>query len=260
MLHSFFPLTFVFTSVRISISSFSVFLVESIVAFIFAAILPHVISISVHHAALEHAFKIATIRPLKVSKSTHLIVRPRPRILASICPEVNSLAFFHSVFKVAMVIAPVAPYLDPLTILLVLRLRVIGIHSVVCITKHLLPIILSEHTQLGCFVLLPETLEHFFSWRSEHSNTASLPIDPISFKCASIWPDQFSIATFVVLVVNHWLLGIVLGLALLKPVLLTGIHAGDITSLVDSNESDLSHIFQRTEFHCFDRKLTVFEA
>ena len=164
MLHSFFPLSFVFTSVRISISPFSVFLVEPIVAFIFAAILPHVISISVHHAALEHAFKIATIRPLKVSKSTHLIVRPRPRILASICPEVNSLTFFHSVLKVAMVVTSIAPYLYPLTILFVLWLHIrVCDHIIVVLITSLLGIILPEYAKLCCHVLLPESLEHFVS-------------------------------------------------------------------------------------------------
>ena len=230
------------------------FLIESIITFIFAAILPHVISISVHHTALEHAFKVATIRPLKVSKSTHLIVRPRTRILASVCPEVNSLAFFHTVLKVAMVVTSIAPHLYPLTILFVLWLhfRVCVVHSIIGLVTKLLAIILSEYTKIGCPVLLPETLEHFVSWCSEHSNATSLTINPITFECTSIWPNKFTIAAFIVLVINNRLMRIILRFTLLEPILLAGINARHITVLVDCNQSDLSHVLERTEFHCFN--------
>ena len=140
------------------------FLIESIVTLIFAAVLPHVISISVHHSALEHALKVAAIRPLKVSKSTHLIVLPRSRILTSVSPEVNSLTFFHSVLKVTVVVTSIAPHLYPLTILFVLWLHIrVCDHIIVVLITSLLGIILPEYAKLCCHVLLPESLEHFVS-------------------------------------------------------------------------------------------------
>ena len=61
MLHAFFPLTLVLTSIRISVSSFTVLLIESVIPFVFATVLPHVVSIAVHHTALEHSFEVAAV-------------------------------------------------------------------------------------------------------------------------------------------------------------------------------------------------------
>ena len=150
-----------------------------------------------------------------------------------------------------MVIASVTPDFYSLTILFVLRLHIrISIYTVSrLISKHILTIVLSEDTQIGRPVLLPEAFEHFVSGRSEHSNSTGLPIDPISFERTSIRPYQLSIATFVVLVVHYGLVRVVLSLALLEPVLLTGIHSGHIACLVNRNQPDLTHVLKRAKLH-----------
>ena len=95
-------------------------LVKSIVAFVFTAILPDIVSVAVHHAILEATLEVAAIGPLEASSAAHFIIRPVTGILRSVCPEVNAFALLDTVFEVSMVVATVRPDLDSFTILLVL--------------------------------------------------------------------------------------------------------------------------------------------
>ena len=126
-----------------------------------------------------------------------------------------------------MVVAAVAPDLDSLAVLLVLWLQIrVRVHAIGCLhSEHVCSIILSEHAEIGCSVLLPEAFEDIICGCSEHSNAACLTIDPVAFERASIWPYQLSIPALVVLVVDHRFLWIVRRITLLKPVLLACIHS-----------------------------------
>jgi len=64
---------------------------------------------------------------------------------------------------------------------------------------------LAEDAQVGLSILLPETFIDFSGgdWGSEDTNATGLAIDPIALEGAAIWPDELSVATFAVLVVDH---------------------------------------------------------
>ncbi len=96
------------------------FLVKSVVTLILSAILPHIVASSVHNSILELSLKVTTISPLEAAKATHFVASPLASVLGPVGPEVDSLSFLDSIFKVAVVIAAVAPDLDSLAVLLIL--------------------------------------------------------------------------------------------------------------------------------------------
>ena len=106
------------------------FFVEAIVALVLAPILPHIVSIAVHHSILEGTLKVAAIGPLEAALTAHLISEPRARVFTAVGPKVASFAFLDTAEKVSMVVATITPHLNALSILLVLlaardiRLRV----------------------------------------------------------------------------------------------------------------------------------------
>ena len=120
MLHAVNPLSTIFASIRVGVGSLTMFLVETIVAFIFASILPNIMSMAMHDTILEATLEIAAISPLEASCATHFIVCPVSCILRAICPEVNAFTLLDTILEVAMVVAAVRPNLDSLTVLLVL--------------------------------------------------------------------------------------------------------------------------------------------
>ena len=107
MLHAVDPLPFILAPVRVGVRSSAMLLVEPVLAFVLAAVLPHIVTLSVHHPVLEFTFKVATISPLEAAKSAHLVVSPLARVLRTICPEVAALTLFDSTLEVSVVIAPV---------------------------------------------------------------------------------------------------------------------------------------------------------
>ena len=103
-----------------------------------------------------------------------------------------------------MVIAAIAPHLDALAVLFVLRLHIrVSVHAVGRIPcKDVSAVVLTEDAKIGGPVLLPESLKHFVRGRSEDANATCLTIDPVAFECTAIRPYQLSIATLVVLIIN----------------------------------------------------------
>lgn len=121
MLHSVNPLAAILTSIGVSVYTFAMLLVESVIALIFAAVLPYILTVAMHNTILEATLKISTISPLETASSTHLIVFPVPSVSRSVCPEVYPLAFFDTVFEKAVVIAAIGPDFNASTVLLVLQ-------------------------------------------------------------------------------------------------------------------------------------------
>lgn len=106
-------------------------LVKSIVTFILAAILPNVVSDTVHYSVLEQALEVTAISPLEAAVATHLVVCPRADVFGPVSPKVDSFALLHSIPEVSMVVAAIAPNFNSLAVLLILsgdfRLRLDGI-------------------------------------------------------------------------------------------------------------------------------------
>ena len=123
VLHAFIPFATVLATVGIGVGSFSMFLVESVLAFIAASILPDVQAFSVHDALLEGTLEVAAIGPLETSVATHLVVRPRASVLTAIGPEVTPFAFFDTTAEITMIVAAITPDFDALAVLFVLGAR-----------------------------------------------------------------------------------------------------------------------------------------
>ena len=120
MLHSVFPLAPVLASIRVGVHALTMLLIESIVTFVPAPVLPDIVAIAVHDASLELPLEVATISPLEATVSTHFVVLPRPRILRPVGPEVCALAFFDATEEIAVVVAAIAPHFDSFSILPIL--------------------------------------------------------------------------------------------------------------------------------------------
>lgn len=118
MLHTIDPLTSVLTAIGIGVGTLPMLLIELIVAFVLAAILPHIGSETMHDSVLERTLEVAPICPLECPIAAHLVVGPNACILASISPKVDTLTLFNTVLEEAVVIATIAPYLDSFAILL----------------------------------------------------------------------------------------------------------------------------------------------
>jgi len=182
-----------------------VFLVEFIFAFILATVLPNVISEAMHHSVLERTLEVATISPFEAAKSAHFILGPLSCVFTAIGPEVNAVFFLDSVSEISVIIATITPNFDTLSILFIsigyLGLSLESIQVVLDIEAN----ILSEYAKIGLFILLPESFIDFFAiaWCSEHTETASLPIDPVAFEGALVRPDHLAISALGVLVINH---------------------------------------------------------
>ena len=181
------------------------FLVELIFAFIFATVLPNIIAEAMHHSVLERTLEVATIGPFETAIATHFILGPLSCVFTAISPEVNAFFFLDSVSEISVIIATITPYFDTLSILFIsigyLRLSLESIQVVLDIEAN----ILSEYAQIGLFILLPESFIDFIAiaWCPEHSETASLAIDPVAFEGALVRPDHLTISAFGVLVINH---------------------------------------------------------
>ena len=121
MLHAINPLSSVLAAVRVRVGALPVLLIESVFTFVSSAVLPNIVSFTVHDTILESTLEVATISPLKCSISAHLIVGPLTSVLAAIGQEVDSFALLDAVLKIAMVVATVAPHLDTLSVLFILR-------------------------------------------------------------------------------------------------------------------------------------------
>ena len=97
------------------------FFVKAIVALVLAPILPHIVSIAVHHSILEGTLKVATIGPLEAALTAHLISEPRARVFTAVGPKVAPFTLLHSIVEVSMIVAAITPDLGAHTILLLLK-------------------------------------------------------------------------------------------------------------------------------------------
>ena len=97
------------------------FFVEAVVALVLAPILPHIVSIAVHHSILEGTLKVAAIGPLEAALTAHLISEPRARVFTAVGPKVAAFALLHSIVEVSMIVAAITPDLSAHTILLLLK-------------------------------------------------------------------------------------------------------------------------------------------
>ena len=166
------------------------FFVESIVALVLATILPHIISIPMHHTILEHPFKVPSIRPLEITEATHFVVHPLPRVLAAISPEVNTLTLLDPFLEVSVVVAAIAPNFDAFSILLFWRRRFTP-------RSLLIDDRLPKHAEICRLILLPISLVDLVSGCSEDPNANNLAVDPVSLKGGHVWPDELPISTLV---------------------------------------------------------------
>ena len=81
VLHSIDPLAAIFAPVRVRVYSFTVLLIESVMALVFAAILPDVVTEAMHDTGLEAASEEAAIGPLEAAFAAHFITRPTACVL-----------------------------------------------------------------------------------------------------------------------------------------------------------------------------------
>ena len=251
VLHAVDPLAPIFTTVWVSVGTLTVLLVKSIVAFVFTAILPDIVSVAVHYTILEAALEVAAIGPLEASCAAHFIIRPVTGILRTVCPEVNAFALLDTVFEVSMIVATVRPDLNSFTILLVLRsdlwLRLYRVKIVLYIEAN----VLTEHAQIRLPILLPEAFIYFFCLRlrsAEYPQATGLAIDPVAFETATIRPNHLAISTFGVLVVNDRVISL---LSAEAPLATRSATYFAIT--VDRHHAHLTHVLESTELHGFER-------
>ena len=97
--------------------------VEAIVALVSAPILPHIVTVAVHHTFGELTLEVAAVSPLEAAVTTHLILEPRARVPAAVGPEVATFSLFDAIVEVSVIVAPVAPHFDAETILPLLQAR-----------------------------------------------------------------------------------------------------------------------------------------
>ena len=163
VLHAVDPLAAVLASVRVCIRALSMLFVESIVAFVFATILPDVVTVAMHDSILEAALEVAAIRPLEAPSSAHFIVGPVASILGAVCPEVDAFSLLDAIFEVAVVVAAIRPNLDPFAILFVLcgyfGLSLNRVQVILDVKAD----VLTKDAQVCLSVLLPEALINLFS-------------------------------------------------------------------------------------------------
>lgn len=255
MLHAVDPLAAVLAAVGVGVGTLAVLLVKLVVALVLATVLPDVVAMPVHHSVLKASLEVAPISPLEGSISTHLVVGPISGVLGAVSPEVDAHSLLDAILEVAVVVATVTPHLDALTVLLVLpcdlRTRLNRIQVVLDVR----PEILSEHAQVRLAILLPKAFVNFSRGGGgpEDTDSARLPIDPVAFKGAAVWPDQLAVAALIELVVDDRVI------ALLRPVL-GAWSSGHFALSEDGHESDLPHVLKRAELVGFERKLSIFKT
>ena len=229
-------------------------LVKSVIPFVFPAVLPDIVTVAMHDSTLELTLEVTSIGPLETTMATHLIISPSACVLAAVGPKVASFAFLDAAKEVSMVVATITPHLNAFSILLVLlaardiRLRV----HVVQIFLNVEVCALSENTQIGLAVLLPEALIclHARFRCSENANSTSLPIDPVAFKSAAIRPNQFTITTLSELVVDDLITHAWSELVVSRSGSLlnrTFVHLA-----INGGHAHLSHVLKRANLHRFE--------
>mmetsp|Transcript_31300 Transcript_31300/g.38721 ORF Transcript_31300/g.38721 Transcript_31300/m.38721 type:complete len:295 (-) Transcript_31300:319-1203(-) len=247
VLHAIDPLSAILAPIRVGVRPLSMLFVKSVIAFVLAAILPDVVAVAVHDATLEATLEVAPVGPLEAASAAHLVVRPMPRILGAVCPKVHTFALLDTVLEVAVVVAAVGPHFDSFTILLVLRcdfrLRLDRVEVVLDIKTD----VLTEDTQVRLPILLPEAFVNFLSLglgRAEDTQTACLPIDPVTFKAAAIGPNHLAVAALRVLVVDNRVITL-----LRTEASLSTRSAANFAAAINGHHAHLAHVLEGAELH-----------
>ena len=104
----------------------------------------------------------------------------------------------------SVVITTIAPNFNSFAVLLVLGGRIGHCFKIFEVLLDIVTVILAEDTQVCHSVLLPVPFVDFVAGLGGaiDSNATRLPIDPITFKGASVGPDQASVAALGVFVAD----------------------------------------------------------
>ena len=251
MLHAINPFTAILATVRVGVGSRAMLFVELVAALVFAAILPNVVSITMHHSILEATLEVATIGPLETPITAHLIVLPTSCVLWAISPEVDTFSFFDAIPENTMVVAAIGPDLNSLSILFILRRNLWSWLNRVKVILDVKANILTEDAQTSLAVLLPKSfidIVRQVDWRAEDTQATGLPIDPVSFEGASIGPDHLAIATLGVFVAGNRIVTL-----LWADLSLSIERATSLTTAVNWHHAHLAHVLEGAKFHRFER-------
>ena len=204
MLHAIVPIAAIFAAIGVCVGAFSMFLVVAIMTFISATVLPHVDTMSMHHAILERALEVATIGPLKAPVAAHLVLAPHTSVLGAIGPKVAAFTLFDAQSEHAMVVAAVGPDFDTFAIAFVLLVHHVHLIRVL---RQIISLILTEYAQVRQCVILPVAFVCLAAGLGcpEDSHRDSLAVDPVSFEVGAIGPDKLAVAAPRVLVIDDCL-------------------------------------------------------
>lgn len=145
VLHSIDPGATVLAAIGVGVGALAVLFVEFVVAFVFAAVLPHIGTIAMHDPILELALEVSSVGPLEAAMAAHFIVRPNARVLAPVGPKVNAFTFLDSFLEEAVVVATVTPDFDSFSVLLLHSGHLgLGLYRVEVVLD-VEPVVLPEH-------------------------------------------------------------------------------------------------------------------
>lgn len=181
MLHAIVPIASIFAAIGVSVGAFSMFLVVAIMTFISATVLPHVDTMSMHHAILEGSLEVATISPLKAPVAAHLVLTPHTSVFGAIGPEVAAFTLLDALSEHAMVVAAVGPDFNAFAIAFVLLVHHVHLIRVLC---QIITLILTEYAQVRQCVILPVALVCLAAGLGcpEHPHRDGLPVNPVAFE------------------------------------------------------------------------------
>ena len=211
MLHAIVPLAAVLAAVRVSVRALAMLLVVAVVAFVSAAVLPHVDAVAMHDAVLEGALEVAAVRPLEAAEPTHLVLAPHACVLRTIRPEVAAFALLDTLSEESVVVAAIGPDLDSLPItLLLLAGQLAASLQLLKVLRHILSLILAEYAEVGKGIILPESFIRLTAWFwcTEDTHADGLTVDPVTLEVRAIWPDKLAVATSSIFVVDNSLLAV----------------------------------------------------
>jgi hypothetical protein len=125
VLQAVFPVARVALPVRVGVDAVPVLFVFAVRSFVFATVLPDVLTHAVHHALEELSLEATAVSPLEDSMATHFVLLPFTCVPGAVGPEVDSIALLDAVCEVAVIVAAIAPDFDTVTALFLALNRVV---------------------------------------------------------------------------------------------------------------------------------------
>ena len=262
MLHTIVPIAPILAAIRVSVGALTMLLVVAIVTFIAATVLPDIDAMAMHDTVLERALEVATVGPLEAAIAAHFVLAPHARVLRAIGPEVAAFALLDSLAEHAMVVAAIGPHFHAFSITLFhLTVEFTARLQILQVLQHVIAHGLAEYAQIRQGIVLPEALVCLTAWlwRSEDTHAYGLAIDPIALKIGAIGPDQLSISTSGVFIINY---GLISGSApswrsTLLMVLALCVH---VSLCVDWHHAHLSHVLKRAKVGGLEAQLAILDA